>query len=237
MIKASSKQTGSMHVVIVIAIVLVVLSALGFVFWKNFVSKDEKSTANKIEVTSQNKDNAAALKAEKEKTPIIIDNGTPIDSQNKTDNSSSDAATNKEPTVDSSGLSTNLSRAEVRPAVVAVLALYQDFLAKLQAVPASQRQAIADQYLADNSAMFSPNYGYLSSYSLHLFPQSADVDLPDSVSINSAIVNPDDSSQTIVQVYKYPNNSWSMLVYVKMNTDGTIATLENLVIRMNQNPL
>lgn len=235
MIKTPSQQTGSAHVVIVITIVLVVLSALGFVFWKNFVSKDGKPNVNTLEVTTQNKDNAAALKAEKEKTPIVIDDETSIDSQNKTDNSSD--TTNKEPTIDSSGLSTNLSRTEVRPAVAAVLTLYQDFLAKLQAVPASQRQATADQYLADNYAMFSPNYGYLNGYSLHLIPQSANLDLPESVSINSAIVSPDDPSQTIVQVYKHPNDSWSMLVYVKMNTDGTIAILENLVIRMNLNPL
>ena len=77
----------------------------------------------------------------------------------------------------------------------------------------------------------------MSSDSLHLFPQSANVALLDSVSVDSAIVDPDDSSQTIVQIFMKPDSSWSILVVVKMNSNGTLGTIEKLMIRNNQSPL
>lgn len=40
MIKKSSSQAGSAHAVIIIVIIAALLGALGFVFWKNFVTKD-----------------------------------------------------------------------------------------------------------------------------------------------------------------------------------------------------
>jgi len=223
-IKKTSKRT------IIISVSALIIVALVIYF---FVSKNN---LNKLEVTSQNKDNAATLRAEKDQAPVIIDDKSLINSPD-TKQDSSDDIMNENPTVDLSGLSTNLNRADVHPAVVAVLAIYQDFLAKLQAVPASQRQAVADQYLADNRTMFSSGYGYLNNNNLHLFPQSANVNLPTSVSINSAIVDPDDPTQTIVQVYMQPDNTWSLLLYVKMNTNGELGTFEKLVIRNNQNPL
>jgi flagellar basal body-associated protein FliL len=44
MIKISSKQTGSAHVVIIVILVLALVATLGFVFWQNFMqsSKDNK---------------------------------------------------------------------------------------------------------------------------------------------------------------------------------------------------
>ncbi|MEI7918272.1 MAG: hypothetical protein WCH58_02715 [Candidatus Saccharibacteria bacterium] len=218
--------------VIAIAVLAVIAVIAALVLYIFALKNDLKN----LEVESQNKDNAATLNAEKNQTPVVIDDKISIDSQIKTQNSSEDTA-NKTPTVDVSGLSTNLNRADVQPAVAAVLAVYQDFLVKLRAVPMSQRQAVADQYLEDNHTMFGPDYSYLNSYSLHLFPQSAGVALPYSVSINSAIVDPYDPTQTVVQVFMQPDDSWSLIVYVKMNTDGTLGTFENLVIRNNQNSL
>jgi len=40
MIKNSSSQKGSAHVIIVIILVLALLGALGFIFWQNFLNKD-----------------------------------------------------------------------------------------------------------------------------------------------------------------------------------------------------
>jgi type II secretory pathway pseudopilin PulG len=49
MIKNSSKQTGSAHVVIIVILVIALLGTLGFVFWQNFINKDsatQDSTTN-----------------------------------------------------------------------------------------------------------------------------------------------------------------------------------------------
>jgi hypothetical protein len=42
MIKTSSKQTGSAHVVIIVILIIALISTLGFVFWQNFIAKDDK---------------------------------------------------------------------------------------------------------------------------------------------------------------------------------------------------
>lgn len=51
MIKTSSKQTGSAHVVIIVILVLAVVGTLGFVFWQNFMQSSED---NKNVQTNQN---------------------------------------------------------------------------------------------------------------------------------------------------------------------------------------
>lgn len=43
MIKTSSKQTGSAHVVIIVILVVALLGTLGFVFWQNFIARDGKT--------------------------------------------------------------------------------------------------------------------------------------------------------------------------------------------------
>lgn len=40
MIKTSSKQSGSAHVIIIVILVIALLGTLGFVFWKNYINKD-----------------------------------------------------------------------------------------------------------------------------------------------------------------------------------------------------
>lgn len=228
--KVLPKKTSKRAIIISITITALIIAVLTLYFF--VVKVDQKNR----EAATQNRDNAATLRAEKDRAPVVIDGINSADSQNDNQSSTEDLAS-KHPTLDVSGLSTNLDRQEVRPAVTAVLATYQDFLAKLRAVPMSQRQAVADEYLANNQAMFSSTYGYLKNDTLHLFPQNASVNLPDSVSINSAIIDPDDSSQTIVQVFMQPDDTWSFFLYVKMNGDGKIGTFEKLVVRMNQNPL
>lgn len=49
MIKNSSKQTGSAHVVISIILVTVILGILGFLFWKNFVNDDSSKKQESAE--------------------------------------------------------------------------------------------------------------------------------------------------------------------------------------------
>jgi len=39
MIKASSKQSGSTHVIIIVILIIALLGTLGFVFWKNYINK------------------------------------------------------------------------------------------------------------------------------------------------------------------------------------------------------
>lgn len=50
MIKNSPKQTGSVHIVVIVALIVVVLGALGFVWWNNFhtkpVAKSSQSQAS-----------------------------------------------------------------------------------------------------------------------------------------------------------------------------------------------
>jgi len=41
MIKASSKQSGSTHVIIIVILIIALLGTLGFVFWKNYINKDD----------------------------------------------------------------------------------------------------------------------------------------------------------------------------------------------------
>lgn len=48
MIKISSKQTGSTHVVIIIILVLVLIGALGFVFWRNFMQTPKNDKAVQV---------------------------------------------------------------------------------------------------------------------------------------------------------------------------------------------
>lgn len=41
MIKTSSKQSGSAHVIIIVILVIALLGTLGFFFWKNYLNKDD----------------------------------------------------------------------------------------------------------------------------------------------------------------------------------------------------
>jgi hypothetical protein len=62
MIKTSSKQTGSAHVIIIVILVIALLGTLGFVFWQSFMNKSTQKTSD----TTQNKPaKDMSLKAEK----------------------------------------------------------------------------------------------------------------------------------------------------------------------------
>jgi uncharacterized protein YpmB len=47
MIKNSSKQMGSAHVVIIVILVVALIGALGFIFWKNFATKESENNSVK----------------------------------------------------------------------------------------------------------------------------------------------------------------------------------------------
>src|SRR5687768_9094971 len=55
MIKNSSRQNGSMHVVIIVILIVALLGALGFVFWQNFTQKSEEKTANQSTTKNESK--------------------------------------------------------------------------------------------------------------------------------------------------------------------------------------
>lgn len=46
MIKKSSKQTGSVHIAIIIILIVAILGGLGFMFWNNFMKKDNDNSSN-----------------------------------------------------------------------------------------------------------------------------------------------------------------------------------------------
>jgi hypothetical protein len=53
MIKTSSRQSGSAHVIIVIVLVAVLVGMLGFVFWKNYMNKDTLKSINNKNTQSE----------------------------------------------------------------------------------------------------------------------------------------------------------------------------------------
>jgi len=55
MIKKSSKQNGSAHVIIISVIILAILGALGFVFWNNFIKNKAEPTKAASKETSHSK--------------------------------------------------------------------------------------------------------------------------------------------------------------------------------------
>jgi hypothetical protein len=189
------------------------------------VTKDNKGTTSN---TKTGEDKEVITATEDEELSGLQEDQTPNLGQN------SDAVA----PADDSNASTNLNRPEVRSAVTSVLAVYEDYLAKMKATPQSQRQAVANQYLVDYNDMFGPVFDpAVKTFGLHLFPQAANVQLPYSVSVKSAIIDPQDPSQTIVQIIMPPDPTWGLHVYVKMNNDGTLGTIERVSMQNDQNAL
>ena len=71
MIKHSSRQTGSAHIIIISLVILVIAGVLGFVYWNSLMKKN--STLSKTESkTTQQTDNSAAKKAQSEAQELKI---------------------------------------------------------------------------------------------------------------------------------------------------------------------
>ncbi len=66
MIKISSKQTGSAHVIIIVILVIALLGTLGFIFWQNFINNTQKTqeatSVEKQETAVSNKTEESNLK-------------------------------------------------------------------------------------------------------------------------------------------------------------------------------
>lgn len=209
---------------------------LGVIFWLVYSNTNKLNSDTAVE--EKNKNNAAVIKEEKNKESIVITDSnkeniveTVSPEQGSTDGGS-------QPSYDDYGPSTKLDRPDVHAVVLAINSLYSDLLLKLQAVPESQRQTVADQFLANNSSYFSPSFNYLSSDSLHLFPQSASLALPQSVRVYSAILDPESPNQVLVQIGMEPNIPWTIIAVVKTKDSlGNFGTFEKLIPRMNKNPL
>lgn len=212
---------------------VVILSALLLyaLFFKN-----ASSTANTA-TEAINKENAQSIAVEKNKDTAVVTTETVPVSVEPTIVQPTQSTT-PQATVDDYGPSTKLDRPNVHAVVLAVYSIYADFLFKLQSVPVQDRQGVADQYVSDNSAYFGSSFNYLGSDSLHLFPQAADLDLPSSIQVHSAIIDLSDPTQVIVQIIMKPDTSWSILANVKMKDSlGNFGTFEKLTPRMNIYPL
>lgn len=55
MIKHSSKQSGSTHVIIIVILIIALLGTLGFVFWKNYIDKQPVAKSNENSRTENTK--------------------------------------------------------------------------------------------------------------------------------------------------------------------------------------
>lgn len=230
-------KSKKVRLIIALTLIFVLIS----IFWCVYVFNNKP--INEAVITEKNNDNAKVIESEKNKDSVVISEDTPIDTKNpeieesETENQTANSNT-PEPTYDEYGPSTKLDRPDVHAVVLTTYSMYSDLLNKLQAVPEYQRQGVADQYFANNSSYFSPSFNYSSSESLHLFPQSYNVALPQSVRTYSAIVDPEDPTRVIVQIIMEPDASYSILAIVKTKDSlGNFGTFEKLVLRMNRNPL
>jgi len=225
-VKARSKLS-----FIIVASVLGLLVIAAVLYFFVFKTSPNSSVA----VIEKNNDNAEIIEQEKEKEPVIITEETPT--PETTPETNQPTETTPQPTYDEYGPSTTKTRPNVHTVVLATQGLYSELLAKLRDAPVGGIQAAADQFLSDKSAYFSPSFNYLSSDSLHLFPQSSSVAIPEDFYINSAIVDPSNSRQIILQIFLKPDTDWSILVVAKMKGDGNFGTFEKLTVRTNRNPL
>ena len=213
---------------------LTIAAGLVWFFWFN----QEPTTSNTVE--EKNKKNAAIIESEKNANPTIIteENQPPVSDSHKNEDTNQPTEPLGPPaTVDQYGPSTKLDRPNVHSAVLATYSIYSEFLYKLQQTNVENRQAVADQYVAANNSYFGANYNYLSNGSLHLFPQASSLALPDTIRIYSAIVDPEDPTRVIVQVFMEPDTSWSLLLVVSTDHIGGFKSFEKLMPRMNRNPL
>ena len=227
---SGSKKPSKLFISIICVVIgaVVVATLIGLFI----VNKDSNTS---VAVTEENKSNAQKLEVEIDKDPVVITDEEPVITEPDTTENQS---TSPQPTIDAYGASTKLDRPNIEGAVIAVQTIYADFLSKLRAVPENERQATADQYMIENNAYFSPSFNYAYPNNLHLLPQSYNIALPTSVRAYSAIIDPSEPSQTIVQLFMDPDKSWSILVVVKMkDNNGSFGTFEKLMPRMNQNPL
>jgi flagellar basal body-associated protein FliL len=232
------KQKQPSRIVIIIALVAgLALVALGL---RLFVFKSNHGQTQAV--IEQNEKNAAELRAIKEgPTVVVTEKNDTADAEDKPQQPSQQGAgmvvDPSVPTIDSSGASTNLARKEVYPAVKAVLSLYDEFLAAVQAASEDQRQAVAKQFVDDNSTVISTRIANANFGTLYLLPQSPNLQIPDKFIAKSAIIDPDDPSQVIVQLIPAPDKTISWLVVVKMNGDGTIDKIQRVMLDNFQDPL
>jgi hypothetical protein len=235
--KSNAPRKQSNAPVLIIA-VIVIFALLGVMLYLTVLKP--KPTAS-VAVAENNKTNAAIIKAEQDKAPVVI---TAENKPTATDTSNSETQANTEganasgpqPTIDSYGPSTDLTRPNISGAVIAVQALYDDFISKIYDAPFSEQQVIADKFVADDGR-FSPDYTYLSGSSIHLIPQGAGQVIPNGLIAHSSIIDPNNPGQTIVQMNFKTDNSWSLVLTVRMKDATTIGIIQRLTFRMGQIPL
>lgn len=230
--------------ILVVIIAVIVLGVVVFAGFKVFKKNDTHAVATEktAKIASQNKTNASSLQTETDQQPAVIDGdkAAQISSDNPSGANSTSQST-PQPTIFPDGPSTKLDRADVHGVNLALYGIYSKYLFALNSATQDQRQAVSNQYLADNKSYLSDafyNANANSTNNLSLLLQSPDLSLPTSLRIGSAIVDPNDPTKVIAQVLMEPDVPWSILVSVKMKDSlGNFGTIEQVYVRQNRNPL
>lgn len=64
------KQSGSAHVIIVVALVVLLIGALGFIFWQNFIQKSDKTNDSATNTSKTSETPKKSSEAANDTTPI-----------------------------------------------------------------------------------------------------------------------------------------------------------------------
>lgn len=75
--KQTNYQQGSAHAVLVICLVLALITTLGWIFWQNFIHKEEPQKETEVVVVEKEKETEKAEETEKEVKPATDDYAVP----------------------------------------------------------------------------------------------------------------------------------------------------------------
>jgi hypothetical protein len=234
--------------IVMIPLIVIILGIIGFTGWYVWDKNQNQTTISNPESSNNNNaSNLDILKSERNQivTVITADNTpTPTPTPTPT-NSNSEVKVTPTPTpqatIDEYGPSTKLDRPNVHAVVLNLYPIYANYLYLLRAADQVDRQSVSNQYLADNKQYFSEDFyndNINNTSNLSLLLQSPSVTLPVSLTIGSAIMDPEVSNIVTAQIIMKPDITWSILVDVKTKDWlGNFGTIEKVYIRQNTNPL
>ncbi len=229
-----------------IPLIFAILGIIGFAGWYVWDKNQNQTTVSNPDNTNNNISNLNTLKSEKSQiVSVITVDAIPTPTPTPTEsNTEAEAVTNTatpQATIDEYGPSTKLDRPNVHPVVLTLYTVYSNYLFLLWDADQGSRQSVSNQYLADNRQYFSDAYysgNINNTNNLSLLLQTAYVELPRSLNIGSAIVDPENPNIVTAQILMEPDVPWSILVDVKIaDSLGNFGTIEKVYIRQNRNPL